>query len=291
MDNLDIQIVDSLTVNLNQEQYSTEGQVQNNVDVYVEDEQQLFEAALTQDSINLYTRETPDIISFDTKEIVDGISKLESQIEKTSKESTLLTKFAELKEALNTIDFTAIEQAIQNVESITAREATLIQGVGDIIKTVENIDFTDFENSITEVKNAVVNIDFSALAKQSTLLTESQVIQEAIQNIDLSSVENKVEEVGNKIDNIQLPEIDTSTLAKETTLQEESAEIKNKIDNVAKQGENVDATNTAILKAVSAIVDTKNLYSVRFESNDDGPNTYTMVLPVVAGVVGDTIIL
>lgn len=187
MDNLDIQIVDSLTVNLNQEQYSTEGQVQNNVDVYVEDEQQLFEAALTQDSINLYTRETPDIISFDTKEIVDGISKLESQIQETSKESTIIAKVAELKEALNSIDFTAIEQAIQNVEDVTAREDTLIQGVGDIIKAVENIDFTDLENSIAEVRNAVANIDFSALAKESTLIQ------------GISSVESKVEEVGNNL--------------------------------------------------------------------------------------------
>lgn len=32
---------------------------------------------------------------------------------------------------------------------------------------------------------------------------------------DLSSVESKVEEVGNKIDNIQLPEIDTTELAKQ----------------------------------------------------------------------------
>ena len=197
MDNLDIQIVDSLTVNLNQEEYSTEGQVQNTIDVYVEDEQQLFEAALTQDSINLYTRETPDIISFDTKGIMDGISKLESQIEKTSKEATLLAKVAELKDALNTIDFTAIEQAIQGVEDVTAKEATLIQGVGDIIKAVENIDFTDLENSIAEVKDAVANIDFSALAKENTL----------------TQVASKVEEVGNKIDNIKLPEIDTTDIA------------------------------------------------------------------------------
>lgn len=77
--------------------------------------------------------------------------------------------------------------------------------------------------------------------------------------------------LADKIDNIKLPEIDTTELAK--------------------QGDNQQATNTAILEAVSNIVDTKNLYSVRFESNDDGPNTYTMVLPVVAGVVGDTIIL
>jgi hypothetical protein len=99
-----------------------------------------------------------------------------------AKEATLIAKVAELKEALNTIDFTAIEQSIQNVEDVTAREATLIQGVGDIIKAVENIDFTDLENSIAEVKNAVANIDFSALAKEDTLTQ------------GLSSVESKVEE-------------------------------------------------------------------------------------------------
>ena len=208
MSDLDIQIVDSLTVNLNQEDYSTEGQIQNDIAVYVEDEQQLFEAALTQDSINLYTRETPDIISFDTKGIMDGISKLESQIQKTSKEATLIAKVAELKEALNSIDFTTIEQAIQNVENITAKEATLIQGVGDIIKAVENIDFTDLENSIAEVKNAVANIDFSTLAKEQTLLDKAEEIKQAVKNAK--------------------PEIDLSA--------------------VAKQGENQEATNSAIME-------------------------------------------
>jgi hypothetical protein len=154
-------------------------------------------------------RSVYDIILDAIKEVKGDVADIDS----LAKESTLIAKVAELKEALNTIDFTAIEQAIQNVENITARETTLIQGVGDIIKAVENIDFTDLENSIAEVKDAVANIDFSALAKQSTLLTESQVIQEAIANIDLSSVESKVEEVGNKIDNIKLPEIDATNIA------------------------------------------------------------------------------
>lgn len=75
------------------------------------------------------------------------------------------------------------------------------------------------------------DIDFSTLAKQSTLLTESQVIQEAIANIDLSSVESKVEE--------------------------ESQAIQEKIDNidlsiVAKQGENIHATNTAIYESLKS---------------------------------------
>lgn len=122
-------------------------------------------------------------------------------------------------------------------------------------------------------------------------------LKDGVTNIDLSSAISKIEEntaeLASKIEGIQ---IDTIDLAKEQTL----AEVSSKLDNldvdidlsqVAKQGKNTEATNTAILEAVSNIVDTKNLYSVRFESNDDGPNTYTMVLPVVAGVVGDTIIL
>lgn len=113
-----------------------------------------------------------------TAEIPDDIAK----------ETTLLAKVAELKEALNTIDFTAIEQAIQNVEDVTAKEATLTQGVADIIKAVNNIDFTDLENSIAEVKNAVANIDFSALAKEDTITQ------------GISSVENKVEEEADSIE-------------------------------------------------------------------------------------------
>jgi hypothetical protein len=60
------------------------------------------------------------------------------------------------------------------------------------------------------------DIDFSALAKEETL----------------TQVASKVEEVGNKIDNIKLPEIDLS--------------------NVAKQGENIHATNTAIYESLKS---------------------------------------
>jgi hypothetical protein len=142
-----------------------------------------------------------------------------------AKEATLIAKVAELKDALNTIDFTAIEQAIQDVEDVTAREATLIQGVEDIIKAVENIDFTDLENSIAEVKNAVANIDFSALAKEDTLTQVASKVEEeseaikskidAIPATDLTAVakEETLNTLANKIDNIKLPEIDTTELA------------------------------------------------------------------------------
>jgi hypothetical protein len=204
---------------------------------------------------------TTDIIIEGIREISDKVSKFDV---------TLLAKVAELKEALNTIDFTAIEQAIQDVEDVTAKEATLIQGLGDIIKAVENIDFTDLETSIAEVKKAVVNIDFSALAKEYTLTkVQSKVeeVKEAVESIDLTSVESKVEEVGKKIGNIKLPEIDTTELAK--------------------QGENQEATMSKVYDAVKSIPDLSLLYAARAEKNDDGVNTYSIVLPVTAKVTYD----
>lgn len=84
---------------------------------------------------------------------------------------------------------------------------------------------------------------------------------------DLSSVASKVEEVGNKIDNIKLPEIDTTELAK--------------------QGENQEATNTAIYEAVKNIPDLSLLYAARAEKNDDGVNTYSIILPVTAKAIYD----
>lgn len=59
----------------------------------------------------------------------------------------------------------------------------------------------------------------------------------------------------------------------------------------AKQGENQEATNSKILEEVQKIPNLKNIYSARFEKNDDNINTYTMILPIIAGVEGDTIIL
>jgi hypothetical protein len=131
---------------------------------------------------------------------------------------------------------------------------------------------------------------------ESKVEAESQVIQSAIQNIDLSSVESKVQDesaaIQSKIDNIQLPEIDTTELAKETTLNA----VSNKLDNlnvevdlssVAKQGENQEATNSKILEEVQKIPNLKNIYSARFEKNDDGEDTYSMVLPIVAGVIAN----
>jgi hypothetical protein len=113
------------------------------------------------------------------------------------------------------------------------------------------------------------------VAKESSLVQGIADIKSSVENIDLTPVETKVDEgvadIKKKIDNIKLPEIDTSA--------------------IAKQGDNPEATNSKILEEVQKIPNLKNIYSARFEKNDDNINTYTMILPIIAGVEGDTIIL
>lgn len=117
----------------------------------------------------------------------------------------------------------------------------------------------------------------SAIQEQIEKLYTLQESFDSLANV----VEEQIPALSDKIDNIQLPEIDTSPLAKETTLQEESAEIKNKIDNsVAKQGENAEATNTAIMLSLDTI---KELIGevVLIPNNDnvgEGNQAWTLVL-------------
>lgn len=99
-------------------------------------------------------------------------------------------------------------------------------------------------------------IDTTEFAKQGNNpdATNTKILEETLK-------------VSDKIDNIQLPEIDTTELAK--------------------QGESQEATNTAIYNAVKSIPDLSLLYAARAEKNDDGVNTYSIVLPVTAKVTYD----
>ena len=90
--------------------------------------------------------------------------------------------------------------------------------------------------------------------------------------------------------------VDLTEVAKETTLNSAKDEIITAIENakpeidtseLAKQGENQEATNSKILEEVQGITGLKNMYSARFEKNDDGEDTYSMVLPIVAGVIAN----
>lgn len=97
--------------------------------------------------------------------------------------------------------------------------------------------------------------------------------------------ENQLPALADKIDNIDLTPI-------ESKVDEGVSTLSTKIDNidlssVAKQGDNQEATNSKILEEVQKIPNLKNIYSARFEKNDDGEDTYSMVLPIVAGVIAN----
>jgi hypothetical protein len=191
----------------------------------------------SKDVINVESKSTHINVNSDSAiaSVVQAILTLKQSVANIdttgAKESTLLQGIADLKNAFANIDLSSLE-------------TTLVSGLNEVKDAVNNIDFTDLENSIAEVKDAVANIDFSALAKEETL----------------TQVQSKVEEVGNKIDNIKFPEIDTTELAKETTLNTVSSKLDNlnvevDLSSVSKQGENQEATNTAIYDTLNYIKD------------------------------------
>ena len=102
-------------------------------------------------------------------------------------------------------------------------DINFIQETIDSLRTL-----TQQNGALTRQNSQLIN----DIAKESTINTKAEEIKQAVENIDLSSLENKMEEgvnnLSNKIDNITLPEIDTTELAK--------------------QGDNPDATLTAIYK-------------------------------------------
>ena len=115
-------------------------------------------------------------------------------------------------ERMNVIKVVVTPQ--QPIEVKTQVKTTQVQiGTGAALGAVTQ-GVIDLHKKVDDLANKQVEVDLSPIAKEDTLTQ------------GLSSVESKVEEVGNKIDNIKLPEIDTTELAK--------------------QGENQDATNSAI---------------------------------------------
>ena len=139
--------------------------------------------------------------------------------------------------------------------NLISSEWSLLDGGTLTLTLADNVQIINVGDKLFVKLYLDKDIDFSALAKEDTLTQ------------GISSVASKVEEVGNKIDNIKLPEIDTTELAK--------------------QGENQEATNSAIFNAVKSIPDLSLLYAARAEKNDDGVNTYSIVLPVTAKVTYD----
>lgn len=139
--------------------------------------------------------------------------------------------------------------------------------------TKDNVTLVQGEGgTLVEVPTSVCSINSTDLLTIKCDYGDNlEEVKDAVENIDLASIERNVDEVKQAVENIKLPEINTTELAK--------------------QGENAEATNSAIYDAVKAIPELKNMYSAHFEPNEDGEDTYTMVLPLSAVVDGNTLII
>jgi hypothetical protein len=172
--------------------------------------------------------------------LTNGISSIESKFDNikvdltpVAKEETLVEESRSIKDKIDAIPATDLSQV--------AKETTLTQGISEIKSAVTNIDLSTvakeatLTSGVNELKTAIENLDLSSV--ESKVEEESQAIQNKIDNIDLTPVENKVDEgvsaLSIKIDNIKLPEIDTTELAK--------------------QGENAEATNSKILEEIGNV--------------------------------------
>lgn len=129
----------------------------------------------------------------------------------------------------------------------------------------EVLDFADFatQENLNSAKDEILTAVEKG-AKESTLLAESAAIKKAIADkpdVDLSGVakEETLQEVKNAAENIDLTPI-------ENKVDEGVSALSTKIDNidlssVAKQGENQEATNTAILEGINKILSRSAVYN------------------------------
>ncbi len=141
--------------------------------------------------------------------------------------------------------------------------------------TVE-IDTTDKPADITDSVNKKVAAEHTttrtAIADaKTTLETDIAATQTAITNAHATT--------------------DTAIAATKTVCENGFSATASAIANAqtALLGEDTTATQTAILQAVATAVQdaaafNKNLYSAHFEENTDDSDSYTMVLPMVAGI-------
>ena len=205
------------------------------------------------DAIEIPVTDLTEVAKEDT--LTQGIASISQKVDNIvipEVDTTPLAKEDTLTHGVNVISQKIDDIHIPELDkSDLAKEATLSNGISTLSNKIDNIDLSSVENKVDEgvetLSNKIDNIDLSAV--ESKVETESQTIQSAIQNIDLSSVENKVEEVKQAVENIDLTPIENKVDEGVSTLADKINNID--LSSVAKQGENQDATNTAIYALLS----------------------------------------
>ena len=166
-------------------------------------------------SLNEIKQAVSDIPQPDLSEVATGTKLQEVSIAVSTQEQVLQQKTAEIKEAVQNIDLSAVEdkvedavvtlgQKIENIDtSHLAQESSLNAAKAEIVEAVNN---------------AKPNIDFSALAKEATLTQGIQYLK------DVTAKENTLNSAKEEI----LTEVEKG--AQESTLLAESEAIKQAIE-------------------------------------------------------------
>lgn len=94
----------------------------------------------------------------------------------------------------------ALKSIIEGLD-VSTLEGTLASGLNEVKDAVNNIDFTDLENSIAEVKEAVANIDFSALAKEDTLTQGLSSVESKVKE-ESQAIQGKIDGLSTTFDDI-----------------------------------------------------------------------------------------
>ncbi len=156
---------------------------------------------------------------------------------------------------------------------IDITETMEVEGRGVLLYVSEVIDIEDVRLIVDETQKKVIcssmqkdNVTIESTAKNSIILVPSKF--------------------GASKDDVFTVEIDTADKLSDVT-----SSINTAITSAqsALLGEDTTATQTAILQAVATAVQdaaemNKQAYSARFEQNTDTDNSYTLVLPIIAGV-------
>ena len=152
-----------------------------------------------------------------------------------------------------------------------------VVGGGILLYVSEVIDIEDIRLIVDETQKKVIcssmqkdNVTIESTAENSVILVPSKF--------------------GASKDDVFTVEIDTADKLSDVT---SSISTAISATQEALLGEDTTATQTSILQAVSTAVQdaadfNKNLYSARFEQNTDSSDSYTLVLPMVAGVEDTT---
>lgn len=180
MNDLDIKVVDSLIVDLNQVDYITNAETQNSIDVFIEDQEQFESFIDTQDTSVLCTEESSKLTLINT--LKNKQNKTDSKLSTASK--TIVGAINELNTTLSNItnsqdgDLVRIWNAVdRNEDNLNALDSTFNQHIEDFDKLEKGlnqhyIEYASLGDLVLEIENSVAILKQKGIYKIVEVLPE-----------------------------------------------------------------------------------------------------------------------